>query len=69
MHPDDIAKTAFSTHLELYEWNMMPFGLCNVRAMFGKTMTDMLAGLQRKICLVYLNDVIVVGRTLEECHS
>ena len=28
MHPEDIAKTAFSTHLGIYKWNVTPFGLC-----------------------------------------
>ena len=53
IHPDDIVKTAFSTHLGLCEWNVMPFGLCNAPATLEKMMTDMLAGQQWKICLVY----------------
>ena len=32
-------------------------------------MADMLAGLQWKICLVYLDDIVVYGWTLEECQS
>jgi len=69
MNPNDIAKTAFSTHLGLFEWNVMPFGLCNAPATFEKMMSDMLAGLQWKICLVYLDDVIVFGRTLKESQE
>ena len=39
----------------------MPFGLCNAPATF-----QVLAGLQWTICLVYLDDVIVTGKTFEE---
>ena len=44
----------------------MPFGLCNAPATFQRLMDLVLAGLQWSDCLVYLDDVIVVGRTFEE---
>lgn len=47
-------KTVFCTHEGLYEFKVMPFGLCDA------------AGLQWSQCLVYLNDVIVVGRSFDE---
>jgi hypothetical protein len=34
MHPDDIAKTAFRTHHDHFEFLVMPFGLSNAPAMF-----------------------------------
>ena len=44
----------------------MSFGLRNWPATFQRLMDLVLAGLQLSQCLVYLDDVIVVGRTFEE---
>ena len=44
----------------------MPFGLCNAPATFERLMETVLAGLQRKICLIYLNDIIVTGKAFDE---
>ena len=34
MHPNDREKTAFVTQYGTYEFNVMPFGLCNAPATF-----------------------------------
>ena len=44
----------------------MPFGLCNVLATFQWLMERVLAGLQWSSCLVYLDDIIVYSRSVEE---
>ncbi|GBN28932.1 Retrovirus-related Pol polyprotein from transposon 297 [Araneus ventricosus] len=44
----------------------MPSGLCNAPATFEKLMETVLRGLSSEACLVYLNDIIIVGRTFEE---
>ena len=62
----DREKTAFCTPDGLFEFKVMPFGLCNAPATFQRLMDMVLAGLQWTNCLVYLDDVIVVGRTFEE---
>ena len=59
-------KTAFVTHCGLYEFTRMPFGLVNAPATFQRLMELALAGLVRKKCHIYLDDVLVFGRTLEE---
>ena len=64
--PKDQPKTAFSTPDGLFEFNVMPFGLCNAPATFQRLMDMVFAGLQWTMCLVYLDDVIVMGRTFEE---
>ena len=66
MNEKDKEKTAFCTPCGLYEFNVMPFGLCNAPATFQRLMELVLAGLQWKSCLVYLDDVIIVGRTFSE---
>ena len=69
MHPDHVEKTAFSTQHGLFEFDRMPFGLCNAPAVFERMMEDMLRGLLNKVCLVYLDDIIVFGKTLKEAAS
>ena len=59
-------KTAFTTYSGLYEFNVMPFGLCNAPATFQRLMETVLAGLTRKICMVYIDDILVFNRTLED---
>ena len=59
-------KAAFVIPSGLYEWNVMPFGLCNAPSTFARLMELVLKGLHWKICLIYLDDVIVMGRTFEE---
>ena len=64
--PEDRQKTAFCTPDGLFEFKVMPFGLCNAPATFQRLMDTVLAGLQWTNCLVYLDDVIILGRTFEE---
>ena len=59
-------KTAFVTHAGLYEFAVMPFGLCNAPATFQRLMEEVLRGLAREKCLIYLDDVLVMGRTFDE---
>ena len=66
MDPVSQEKTAFCTHSGLYEFTVMPFGLCNAPATFQRLMESVLAGLARDTCLVYIDDILVLGRTFEE---
>ena len=58
----DKEKTAFSSPDGLFEFNVMPFGLCNAPATFQRLMDMVLAGMNWKTCLVYLDDIIILGR-------
>lgn len=53
----DREKTAFTTPFGLYEWDRMPFGLCNAPATFQRLMQRCLGGQLAESTLVYL-DVI-----------
>ncbi|UYV61797.1 K02A2.6-like, partial [Cordylochernes scorpioides] len=66
VHPADREKTVFSTGNGLYQFTVMPFGLCNAPATFERLMELVLRGLTWKTCLVYLDDVMVMGRTFGE---
>ena len=59
-------KTAFVTHTGLYEFKVMPFGLCNAPATFQRLMEVVLAGLNRKQCFVYLDDILIISHNWEE---
>ena len=69
MDPASQEKTAFTTYSGLYEFCKMPFCLVNAPATFQRLMEVVLAGLARGSCHVYLDDVLVFGRTLEEHNS
>ena len=66
MAPEDQQRTAFSTADGLFEFKVMPFGLCNAPATFQRLMDLILAGLQWSNCLVYLDDVIILGRNFHD---
>ena len=63
----DKAKTAFRTSSgQLFEFNQVPFGLCNVPATFSHLMDRVLACLHWEMCLFHLDDIIVFSSTWEE---
>ncbi|GFX31606.1 retrovirus-related Pol polyprotein from transposon 17.6 [Trichonephila clavipes] len=64
-HPDHKEKTAFTMGQGLWQFKVMPFGLCNAPATFEHLMETVLGGLSYNACLVYLDDIIV-GRSFEE---
>ncbi len=62
----DREKTAFGSHLGLYEFLCMPFGLTGAPAKFSRLMDKVLDGLISKKCLVNLDDGIIFGSSFEE---
>ncbi|KAL7883281.1 hypothetical protein SRHO_G00009390 [Serrasalmus rhombeus] len=52
-------KTAFSIGTGLWQFTVLPFGLCNAPATFERLMERVLAGVAREKCVVYLDDVLV----------
>lgn len=62
----DKEKTAFTTYRGLYEFNVIPFGLCNAPAYFQRLMNLLLSVLHWQICLVYLDDILIFSKTFEE---
>ena len=66
VEPKSREKTAFVTHSGLFEFSVMPFGLKNAPVTFQRLMETILSGLIRNVCLDYLDDIIVTGRTFVE---
>jgi hypothetical protein len=66
VHPDDKQKTAFSRGQGLWQFTVMHFVLCSAPDTFERLMETVLRGLTYNACLVYLDDVIIIGRTFEE---
>ena len=59
-------KTAFTTGNGLWQFRVMPFGLCNAPATFERLMECVLSGLPPNVALVYIDDILVSGRTFQE---
>ena len=66
LDPKDREKSAFISRKGLYEFKVLPFSLCNAPATFERLIEIVLAGLHWETCLVYLDDIIVCGKTFEE---
>ena len=63
----DRPKTAFSIQGSgLWQFTVMPFGLCNSPATFERLMERVLSRLTWSKCLVYLDDIIVYSKTFRE---
>jgi hypothetical protein len=65
LHLNKKENTVFSTGQSLQKFLVMPFGLCSTVEMLMWLMKFMLS-LTYKACLVYLDDVIVVGQTIQK---
>ena len=62
----DKEKTAFNANGGLWQFKVMLFGLCNSPATFERLIELVLKGLHWKTCLLYFDDIIVMGRTFNE---
>ena len=66
IEPSDVEKTAFSTHNGHYEFTRMPFGLKNAVAYFIYIKYKILGDLIGTACEVFIDDILILGRTEEE---
>ena len=62
----DRAKTAFCTPFGLFEYNRMPFGLCNAPGTFQRLMERIFGDQSFQTLLLYLDDVVVYASTFEQ---
>ena len=64
--PENQHKTAFVTPMGLYEFTRMPFGLSTAPATFQRLMGIVFRDEILEILLVYLDDIIVYSRSIQE---
>lgn len=62
----DKAKTAFCTPFGLFEFNRMPFGLCNAPSTFQRLMERIFGDQSFQSLLLYLDDIIIFSSTFEQ---
>lgn len=66
MDPEDAEKTAFTFRRGHYHFERMPFGLTNAPATFQRLMDEFLEGLEENYVQVYMDDIIVFSRSIQE---
>ena len=66
IHPNSRHLTAFCCHEGLFELRHLPFGLKNSPSSFARLMQVVLRGLLWKICLVFVDDVIIFSKDFSE---
>lgn len=67
MAPEEKPKTVFSIPGGgTWQFLNMPFGLCNAGATFERLMEKVLSNLSWKICMLYLDDIIILSKKFDE---
>lgn len=62
----DIAKTAFTTSMGLYEFVVMPFGLTNAPATFSRIMYELFADYLNDFVVLYLDDILIYSTDMDQ---
>ena len=63
MQAESIKLTAFSTPEGLWEWAVMPFGLCNAPSTFQRAMNHIFRKYLGKFLIVYLDDILIFSQS------
>ena len=66
MDEGSIYRTAFTTSLGQWEFLVMPFGLCNAPTTFQRLMNKVFAMEMNQFILVYLDNIMVFSKFVEE---
>ncbi|GBG78917.1 hypothetical protein CBR_g28631 [Chara braunii] len=66
IRPEDQHKTTFQTRYGLYEFVVMPFGLCNAPGTFQHAMNRIFHDHLDKFVVVYLDDILIFSKSAQE---
>jgi hypothetical protein len=66
---EDRHKTAFSTANGHIEFKRMPFGLKSAPSTFQRMINNVLSELIGDRCLVYMDDILIIGETLNNKNA
>ena len=67
--PESRKYTTFKTHMGTYQWKRVPFGLKGAPSFYQQQIATALDGLLYHKCEVYIDDVVIYGKTEEEFAS
>ena len=65
MNEEDREKAAFTCHMGLYQFRVMPFGLAGAPGVFQQLMSIVLEDME-KFAMAYLDDILVFSKSPEE---
>ena len=63
LHLDACEKTAFVMQYGLFEYTVLPLGLCNAPSTFQRLMNSVMHGYIDDFVLVYLDDILIFSNT------
>lgn len=66
MEEEDKPKTAFTSHMGLFQFQVLSYGISNAPSCYERLMELVLRGLRWENCLCYLDDIIVFGSSFEQ---
>ncbi|KYO48299.1 hypothetical protein Y1Q_0024672 [Alligator mississippiensis] len=64
LDPDTIAKSAFTTPVGLYEFTVLPFGMCNSPVSFQRLINNLLQGCEQ-FAMAYIDDIAIFSQDFE----
>ncbi|UYV72300.1 hypothetical protein LAZ67_9002523 [Cordylochernes scorpioides] len=64
LHPDSRYLTAFITHMGIYQFKRLPYGLSSAPGAFQRYLSELLIDIKDVSC--YLDDIIIGGSSMED---